>query len=139
VTWPTSPHSEKKIAANETIAALLAVWFLSFAVGWSGFRQSAKATPRKLIAVMLATKIGGSREIAWPTRTATAIFAMKAAAIPKVIGSVRYRAARTPVVYRSLSPTISATNTVPNVVKKMSTITDRDSYSFGITEEALAF
>jgi hypothetical protein len=87
-----------------------------------GLIRFANATLRKLIAVMLATSTGGNREIASPTITATPIFAMKAAAIPIMIGRVRNRVASTPVVYSSLSPTISATNTVPNVVKKMSTI-----------------
>ena len=44
---------------------------------------------KKLMVVMAATSSGGSFEIAFPTRTATAIFAMKAAAIPKRMGVVR--------------------------------------------------
>ncbi len=37
-------------------------------------------------------------EMASPTSTATPILAMKAIAMPNMIGNVRYRAANTPVV-----------------------------------------
>ena len=66
--------------------------------GRSDLRQSANATPRKLIAVIVATRSRGNFEMASPTSTATPILAMKAIAIPNMIGSVRYRAASTPVV-----------------------------------------
>jgi hypothetical protein len=56
--------------------------------------------------------------IADPMSTAAPIFAMKAAAIPSAIGADAYRVASTPVVYSSLSPTISATSTNPNVARK---------------------
>ena len=42
--------------------------------------------PKKLTAVIAATSSGGSFAIAFPTSTATAIFAMKASAIPNMIG-----------------------------------------------------
>src|SRR6266404_8226234 len=96
VICPTSPHSEKKIAANETMAAFDARCFLSEFRGRSDFRHSANATPRKLIAVMVATRGLGNFEMASPTSTATPILAMKAIAMPNMIGNVRYREANTP-------------------------------------------
>jgi hypothetical protein len=47
------------------------------------------ATPIKLIAVIAATSNFGNLEIASPIKTATPIFAMKAAAMPTMIGIVR--------------------------------------------------
>src|ERR1035437_3305140 len=99
VTCPTSPHSEKKIAANDTSAALPAVWssFLCF-LATIGLRHTAYATPRKLRPVTPATSSGGRCEICSPTATATAIFAMNAIVTPTMIGRGRYREDRTPVV-----------------------------------------
>src|SRR5262249_35270709 len=88
VIWPTSPHSEKKIAAKETIAAREGGYSF-FSSRLSGFRQSANAMAKKLTVVTAATSSGGSVEIALPIKTATAILAMNATSIPNRIGSVR--------------------------------------------------
>ena len=113
VSCPTSPHSDKNTAANATRAPFDNASSF-FTLGWSGFigfRHSVQAIPMKLSAVIVATIGRGSRAMASPTATATAIFAMNAAVIPIMIGIGRYRVARMPVVYNSLSPTISARNT----------------------------
>src|SRR5713226_1349716 len=81
VICPTSPHSEKKMAANETIAAFDARCSSLDSRGQSEFRHSTSATLRKLIAVIVATSGDGNFEIAFPTTTARPIFAMNAVAI----------------------------------------------------------
>src|SRR5580700_2803231 len=95
VIWPTSPHSEKKMAANDTNAARDAGYsFFSFTSLVSGLRQSTYAMAQKLMAVRAATTGRGKKvEMALPSSTATAIFAMNATAMPKSIGVVRYRVA----------------------------------------------
>src|ERR1039458_1204873 len=85
VICPMSPHSEKNIAANETIAALDAPCSSFDSSRATGFRQTTYATPRKLVVVTAATSRGGRREITSPTATATPIFAMNAIAIPTMI------------------------------------------------------
>src|ERR1051325_5911007 len=122
VIWPTSPHSEKKIAAKETMAALDAPCVSFVSLGVTGLRQTVYATPRKLVVVTAATSSGGRCEIASPMATATAIFAMNAIVTPTTIGIGRYRVASTPVVYSSLSPTISARKTAPKVAKNSAII-----------------
>src|SRR5689334_2311241 len=93
VICPTSPHSEKKMAAKETITARDAGYsFLASRL--SGLRHRANAMAKKLTAVMAATSSGGSVDMAFPTSTATAILAIKATTIPHSIGTVRYRVAR---------------------------------------------
>src|ERR1039458_7543187 len=88
VIWPTSPHSEKKMAAKETRKARWAGYsFLDSFL--SGLRQRTKAMAKKLTVVRAATKSGGSWEMALPTRTATAILAMKAHIMPNMMGRVR--------------------------------------------------
>src|SRR5207249_9343814 len=82
VICPTSPHSEKKIAANETMAALCARCLSLDSQGRSDFRQSTNATVKKLIAVMVATRDLGNFAIALPTKTATPTLAVNARAIP---------------------------------------------------------
>src|SRR5438445_6859077 len=97
VICPTSPHSEKKIAAKETITALEEGY--SFSASFlSAFRQIAKAMIKKLMAVIDATRRDGNLAMALPTNTATPILAMNAMVIPHKIGAARYRVARTPVV-----------------------------------------
>src|SRR6476661_4435145 len=98
VTWPTSPHSEKKMAAKETMNAREAGCSTLRTSRVSGLRHRTTAIAKKLIAVMAATTNGGNVEIALPTRTATAILAMNAKVIPMTMWAVRYRVARTPVV-----------------------------------------
>ena len=56
------------------------------------------AMAKKLSAVTLATSHFGSNAKMWPTRTATAIFSMKAMAMPHRMGKVLYRVASNPVV-----------------------------------------
>ena len=87
----------------------------SFALGsrMSGFFQIVSATPMKLAPVTAATSGRGSSVMAAPTATATAILHMNANAMPRTTDAERYRVASTPVVYSSLSPTISATKTAP--------------------------
>src|ERR1035441_815781 len=80
------------------------------------------AIAMKLMAVINATSHGGRCEMNLLTYTATPIFSMNARAMPHMIGTVLYRVARTPVVYSSLSPTISATNTVPYVARIIGSI-----------------
>src|SRR5207249_3538288 len=82
VICPTSPHSEKKIAANDIIAAFEARWLSLDSRGRSDFRQSATATPRKLSAVIVATRDRGNFEIASPIITANPILDMNAVAMP---------------------------------------------------------
>ena len=65
VIWPTSPHSEKKIAAKETIAALGAETSLC-AARRSSLRHTVIATPMKLAIVMQATSQAGSFEMIRP-------------------------------------------------------------------------
>src|ERR1017187_2796246 len=120
VSCPTSPHSEKKMAANDTPTARDAGYCLISRL--SGFRHSTMAIAIKLIAVIKATSHGGRCEMNLLTYTATPIFNINARAMPHRIGAVLYRVARTPVVYRSLSPTISATNTVPYVARIIGSI-----------------
>ena len=98
VICPTSPHSEKKIVAKETIAAFDAVCCIRDSFRSTGFRQRAIATPMKLMLVTAATRSGGKFRMALPTATATPIFIMKATTMPVMMGTVRYRVARTPVV-----------------------------------------
>src|ERR1700722_13687610 len=59
VTCPTSPHSEKKIAANDTMAALPALESsLLWAFATRGLRHTVYATPMKLSPVTHATSSG---------------------------------------------------------------------------------
>src|SRR2546426_6767733 len=78
VICPTSPHSEKKIAAKETIAARDAGYSL-FESRLSGFRHNTSAMAKKLMAVMAPTTSGGSLAMALPKITAAPLFALKAA------------------------------------------------------------
>src|SRR5580704_5421861 len=90
VIWPTSPHSEKKMAANDTSAARDAGYSFCFTSLLSGLRQSTYAMAQKLMAVSAATTGRGRNvEIALPSNTATPIFAMNATTIPQSIGVVR--------------------------------------------------
>src|ERR1700739_1480522 len=57
VIWPTSPHSEKKTAEKETSAALGADTSFCDARRAS-LRQTAMATPMKLVMVTVATSQG---------------------------------------------------------------------------------
>ena len=60
VICPTSPHSEKKIATNDNIAALPARLSFSYDSRSSGFRHNVIASPTKLKVVTPATNGGGS-------------------------------------------------------------------------------
>src|SRR5277367_2488189 len=91
VICPTSPHSEKKIAAKDTMAAREARSSFWLASRFTGFRHTVIARPMKLMLVSVATNSGGSFDIAFPTATATAILAMNATSMPIIIGTVRYR------------------------------------------------
>src|SRR5580698_5258603 len=74
VIWPTSPHSEKKIAANDTNAAREAGYSLFLTSLLSGLRQRTYAMAQKLMAVSAATTGRGKNvEIALPSSTATPI------------------------------------------------------------------
>src|ERR1017187_3409926 len=87
VSCPTSPHSEKKMAANDTPTARDAGYCLISRL--SGFRHSTMAIATKLIAVIAATSQGGRCEMNLLTYTATPIFSMNARAMPHMIGTVR--------------------------------------------------
>src|SRR5712691_3449540 len=71
VIWPTSPHSEKKIAAKDTSTARDAGYSFSRSCSFnsrlSGLRQRAYAMAKKLIVVIAATSRRGRVEIALPT------------------------------------------------------------------------
>src|ERR1035441_1895155 len=71
VSWPTSPHSEKKMAAKDTPTARDAGYCLISRL--SGLRQSTKAIAKKLTAVIAATSHGGRCEMNLLTYTATPI------------------------------------------------------------------
>src|ERR1039458_10464704 len=60
VIWPTSPHSEKKMAAKETRKARCAGYSFLDDSFLSGLRQMTKAMAKKLTAVRAATNSGGS-------------------------------------------------------------------------------
>src|SRR5580700_4326214 len=60
VICPTSPHSEKKIAAKDIIIAFERPLSLRPSDLWMSFRHSAIATPMKLSIVIEATHRGGS-------------------------------------------------------------------------------
>ena len=80
------------MAASELLCALGDAWC------GSELRQSLNAIP--IIPAMVTTAITsrGTVARASPIATATAIFAMNATAIPIIIGDVRYRVERIPVV-----------------------------------------
>src|SRR6476659_7988096 len=77
VTWPTSPHSDNRIAMNATAAPMRMRVSFALALRTSGLRQRLIATPMKLAAVSDATRRRGSAEMAAPTATATPILHMK--------------------------------------------------------------
>src|ERR1035437_6708475 len=88
VSWPTSPHSEKKMAAKDTVTAREAGYSF-FCSRWSGFRHSTIAMATKLSAVIAATNRGDKCEMNLLIQTATPIFNMNANAMPQMIGTVR--------------------------------------------------
>src|SRR4030095_5320997 len=110
-----SAHSENSTAANATSAPPNRLRSRRCSDGTSSLRQTAYAIERKLKDVMVATRSGGRLAIARPTITATPIFTINAATMPHITGTVAYRVASTPLVYRSLLPTSSAANTVTDL------------------------
>ena len=84
--WPTSPHSENRMAANAVSAALekfRLCW--AIVVSRSSFRrnQMTRAVMKKVIVLVMVSRFVGSSVIACPTSTAIAILIMKATVNPQ--------------------------------------------------------